>query len=223
LVRFTRTREFLLLIFVFVCVYFVLIKGNAKTIRNNNSSRFGKFIQVLIGKKHQIVGATIDSYLLEKSRIAKQSPEERNYHIFYELLEGTSAEEKSLYHLLPATEYFYVSQSGCRSITGVSDKKHFEQLKLAFMVLNFEESDIQSIFKILSAILWIGNVQIVQEAGKDTAAIDHTNKAAFFISSLLEIDESKLSQAFCVKKLKIRNETTLVPLKMAQVSYINIL
>lgn len=189
--------------------------GNAKTVRNNNSSRFGKFVQVLFNSSCSIIGATIVNYLLEKSRVVRQAKSERNYHVFYELVAGASADEKTKFKLNDKFEsYYYLNQSGCLDIPGVNDKKHFEDLKLALTVLKMNREDLDVTFKIISAILHLGNVNFLFDESKDCvklAANDASTVAT--IAELLQVDPAALISALLHRKLTVRNESTLVPLK----------
>ncbi|RKO92668.1 P-loop containing nucleoside triphosphate hydrolase protein [Blyttiomyces helicus] len=190
--------------------------GNAKTVRNNNSSRFGKFIQILFNKSSNIVGASIVNYLLEKSRIAKQAKSERNYHVFYELVQGASDEERARFDLPSDPEdLHYLSQSGCIEIAGVNDKKHFEGLKLALTVLNMTPADQEGLFKALSAILWIGNIKFKSDEAKESVQIENPDVVAK-IAALLGVDVKKLESALLAKKLAIRGEISVVPYKPPQ-------
>lgn len=188
--------------------------GNAKTVRNNNSSRFGKFIQVNFNRSTRIIGASIINYLLEKSRIVHQAPSERNYHIFYELLAGATDEEKEQYLLEDADAYHYLNQSGCIDIDGVDDSKHFEELKLALTVLNITPEDLDGLLRSLSAVLHIGNMEY-EEGSNDSAKIKTTQTFQKIIK-LLEIDEKELSNSLLFRKLVIRGETSMVPYKLDQ-------
>ena len=111
--------------------------GNAKTTRNNNSSRFGKFIRIHFSTNYAIAGADIESYLLEKSRITFQQPAERNYHIFYQILSGAFPELiKELLLEQDASKYFHINQ-GMLTIDGLDDAAEMRDTKKAFDILNF--------------------------------------------------------------------------------------
>ena len=108
--------------------------GNAKTCRNNNSSRFGKWLEISFScgfGKFSLIGANITQYLLEKSRVVVQAEDERNYHIFYQMCADESTD------LGPAEQYLYLNQSGCTVIDGVNDMEEFQMTKSAFVALNF--------------------------------------------------------------------------------------
>ncbi|KAJ1553224.1 cytochrome c oxidase subunit 1 [Nowakowskiella sp. JEL0078] len=188
--------------------------GNSKTLRNNNSSRFGKFMQINFDSKaNHIIGASIVSYLLEKSRVVKQGKTERNYHIFYQFLRGTSEEEKSEFNLKSwdPDDFNYLSESGCNVLPGgpIEDKKQFEKLKLALTVLNITASDIKGIWTVLSAILTIGNI-IFEEDNSEKIIIKNLDVVKN-IAFMLAVDEKFLIQALSTRRLVIRGETTFKP------------
>lgn len=138
--------------------------GNAKTIRNNNSSRFGKYMEVNFdrnsikgeGGKCIIKGCNISAYLLEKSRVVKQGPNERNYHVFYMLLAGASKELKKELGLKPADQFQYLTQSGCLVVDKRSDGDEFEEMMFAMGSLRIDASFQQHMFQCLAAILHLG-------------------------------------------------------------------
>ncbi|KAJ3341766.1 cytochrome c oxidase subunit 1 [Gonapodya sp. JEL0774] len=189
--------------------------GNAKTVRNNNSSRFGKFIQIQFGKTAQITGAQIVNYLLEKSRVTRQAPSERNYHCFYHMVIGASPEEKQKYQLLEPSAYFYLNQSGCVDIPGVNDTKHWQALKLAMTVLGMTPADIEGCFRVLSAVLHLGNVKFTPRSGGEQSEVSNKDTLDA-VCGMIGCDAKKLAEVLCFKRLTIRNETTLVNLKPDQ-------
>ncbi|KAK5574928.1 hypothetical protein RB653_010182 [Dictyostelium firmibasis] len=141
--------------------------GNAKTLRNDNSSRFGKFIEIHFNEMGSIIGAKILTYLLEKSRIVRQVYNERNYHIFYQLLSGASEELKEKLNLKTIEEYNYLNKSGCFEIEGVSDEEHFNKTCHAMQVAGISLVEQENVFRILSAILLIGNFEFENIAGSN--------------------------------------------------------
>ena len=100
--------------------------GNAKTVRNDNSSRFGKFTEIQFNADGRISGAAIRTYLLERSRLVNVNDPERNYHVFYQLCDGASEEEKAVLHLRPAKEFRYLNKSSCFELKGVSNAEEYE-------------------------------------------------------------------------------------------------
>ncbi|KAI3293849.1 hypothetical protein DTO002I6_4795 [Penicillium roqueforti] len=137
--------------------------GNAQTVRNHNSSRFGKFIRIEFSRAGQISGALIDWYLLEKSRVVKPNPNERNYHVFYQLLQGADREtrEKLLLADLQIEDFAY-TRDGNDSIVGVSDQEEWNSLIEAFHVMNFDDEDQLCILRTIAAVLHLGNVSVAK-------------------------------------------------------------
>ncbi|OKP09681.1 Myosin type-2 heavy chain 1 [Penicillium subrubescens] len=147
--------------------------GNAQTVRNHNSSRFGKFIRIEFSRSGQICGAWIDWYLLEKSRVVKPNSNERNYHIFYQLLQGAdrSTRERLLLQDLQIEDFAY-TKDGNDSIVGVSDRDEWNSLIEAFHVMNFSEEDQLCILRTIAAVLHLGNVTVAKESIRaDQAAL----------------------------------------------------
>uniref|UniRef100_A0A8C0FAC6 Myosin VIIB n=1 Tax=Bubo bubo TaxID=30461 RepID=A0A8C0FAC6_BUBBB len=133
--------------------------GNAKTIRNDNSSRFGKYIDIHFNQNGVIEGARIEQFLLEKSRVCRQAPEERNYHIFYCMLMGMNTEQKKMLNLGTASEYTYLTMGNCMSCDGRNDAKDYAHIRSAMKILMFSDSENWDISKLLAAILHLGNVE----------------------------------------------------------------
>jgi len=99
--------------------------GNAKTVRNDNSSRFGKFTEIQFDSKGRISGAAIRTYLLERSRVVNITDPERNYHIFYQICDGATEEERLKWKLLPSTEFAYLSSSSCHVLNGIDNSQEY--------------------------------------------------------------------------------------------------
>ncbi|KAH3808622.1 hypothetical protein DPMN_136979 [Dreissena polymorpha] len=133
--------------------------GNAKTIRNDNSSRFGKYIDIHFNQRGSIEGAQILQYLLEKSRIVHQAHDERNYHIFYCMLAGMTNEEKQKLHVKTATDYWYLTQGGNTTCEGRDDAVEFADIRSAMKVLMFGDKEVWELLKILAALLHLGNLK----------------------------------------------------------------
>uniref|UniRef100_A0A3Q2FSZ3 Myosin VIIAb n=1 Tax=Cyprinodon variegatus TaxID=28743 RepID=A0A3Q2FSZ3_CYPVA len=133
--------------------------GNAKTIRNDNSSRFGKYIDIHFNKRGAIEGAKIEQYLLEKSRVCRQAADERNYHIFYCMLKGMAPEMKAKLGLGLAREYSYLTTGNCTECDGRDDLADYSSILSAMKVLMFSETENLEISKLLAAILHLGNLR----------------------------------------------------------------
>ncbi|CAK7274386.1 class II myosin [Sporothrix epigloea] len=139
--------------------------GNAQTVRNNNSSRFGKFIRIEFHSNGSIAGAFIDWYLLEKSRVVHINRQERNYHIFYQLLRGADRHQRQELLLdSMGVEDFAYTREGNDVISGVSDLEEWQLLLEAFSVMGFASQDQTSILKTVAAVLHLGNITVVNES-----------------------------------------------------------
>ncbi|XP_018471057.1 myosin-2 [Raphanus sativus] len=132
--------------------------GNAKTSRNANSSRFGKLIEIHFSATGKISGAKLETFLLEKSRVAQLFNGERSYHIFYELCAGASPILKERLKLKTASEYTYLNQSDCLTIDGVDDAQKFRKLLESFDIVQIPKEHQERVFALLAAVLWLGNV-----------------------------------------------------------------
>uniref|UniRef100_A0A8B9CU24 Myosin VB n=1 Tax=Anser brachyrhynchus TaxID=132585 RepID=A0A8B9CU24_9AVES len=182
--------------------------GNAKTTRNDNSSRFGKYIQIGFDKRYHIIGANMRTYLLEKSRVVFQAEDERNYHIFYQLCASASLPEfKDL-----GLNFFYTSQGGGTSIDGVDDADDFEKTRHAFTLLGVKESHQMAIFRIIAAILHLGNLEIQSERDGD-ACNEHLNH----FCSLLGVEQGQMQHWLCHRKLVTTAETYVKSMSVQQV------
>ena len=185
--------------------------GNAKTARNNNSSRFGKFIEIYFSDKGEILYSHIVGYLLEKSRITKMPKTDRNYHIFYQFVLGSNEEEKKKYEILDSKCYNYLNNVEYDP-NNPQDKEiidmyteNFSKTKQGFETLKFPEEEIDNIFKILIGILYLGNIQFVEEFknNKSTSKIE-SNSFSFLekASKFLGLEENNLKHIL-TEKIKI--------------------
>ncbi|CAF0903155.1 unnamed protein product, partial [Didymodactylos carnosus] len=186
--------------------------GNAKTIRNDNSSRFGKYIELGFFKNH-ICGASMKTYLLEKSRVIYQASDERNYHIFYQLCTQHENQDMKTLSLLSADQFRYTENAII--IKGVNDALMFNDTREALFLLGIDSKTQMLLFRLLSAILHLGNVEIT-EAEREATYIKYPNESFSTFCSLLKIDENRMKTWLCSKKLKAGIEVCIMPLNLQQ-------
>nr|XP_058895729.1 unconventional myosin-Vb isoform X3 [Kogia breviceps] len=191
--------------------------GNAKTTRNDNSSRFGKYIQIGFDKRFRIIGANMRTYLLEKSRVVFQADDERNYHIFYQLCAAANLPEFKELALTCAEDFFYTSQGGDTSIEGVDDAEDFEKTRQAFTLLGVRESHQINIFKIIASILHLGNVEIQAERDGESCSISPEDEHLSNFCQLLGVEESQMQHWLCHRKLATASETYIKTMSLQQV------
>ncbi|XP_078056064.1 unconventional myosin-IXAa isoform X2 [Mustelus asterias] len=209
--------------------------GNAKTAHNNNSSRFGKFIQVNYQETGTVRGAYVEKYLLEKSRLVYQEHNERNYHVFYYLLAGANEEEKKTFHLLEPEEYHYLNQMTKKPLRQTwddyyydsepedsflvegEDLKHdFERLQLAMEMVGFLPKTRKRIFSLLSAILHLGNIKYKKKTYRDDS-VDICNPEVLpIVSELLEVKEETLFEALTTRKTVTVGERLILPYRLSE-------
>uniref|UniRef100_A0A672M8Z9 Unconventional myosin-Va-like n=1 Tax=Sinocyclocheilus grahami TaxID=75366 RepID=A0A672M8Z9_SINGR len=184
--------------------------GNAKTTRNDNSSRFGKYIEIGFDRKHHIIGANMRTYLLEKSRVVFQASEERNYHIFYQLCACAHLAEFEPLKLGSADDFPYTNQGRSPIIEGVNDLKEMEATRKAFSLLGITEAHQMGLFQILSAILHLGNVEVKERGSSSCGISDESGHLAVFCD-LTEVSYESMAHWLCHKKLKTATETLNKP------------
>ncbi|XP_028301139.1 unconventional myosin-IXb isoform X3 [Gouania willdenowi] len=186
--------------------------GNAKTAHNNNSSRFGKFIQVNYLESGVVRGAVVEKYLLEKSRLVSREKNERNYHVFYYLLLGASEEDRKEFKLLPPEEYFYLKQQNFK-IEDEEDLRHdFERLQQAMEMVGFLPATKKQIFTVLSAILYLGNVTYTKSStGREEGLDVGPPEVLATLSDLLKVKEELLVEALTKRKTVTVNDKLILP------------
>ncbi|KAM9261524.1 unconventional myosin-XV [Cariama cristata] len=186
--------------------------GNAKTVRNDNSSRFGKFVEIFL-EDGLICGAITSQYLLEKSRVVFQAKSERNYHIFYEMLAGLPAQQRQRYCLQGAETYYYLNQGGNCEIPGKDDAEDFRRLLNTMEVLSFSVEEQNSIFRILSSVLHLGNVYFEKyETDCQEVATVVSATEIRTVAELLQVSPEGLQKAITFKVTETLREKIFTPL-----------
>ncbi|XP_068578522.1 unconventional myosin-Va-like [Cebidichthys violaceus] len=180
--------------------------GNAKTTRNDNSSRFGKYIEIGFNKKHCIIGANMRTYLLEKSRVVFQADDERNYHIFYQLCASSHLPEFKAFKLGCADDFHFTNQGQSPVIDGVDDAKEMCNTRRAFSMLGISESDQMAIYQILAAILHLSNVE-VKDQSADRSSILPDSVHLMVFCELMGVPCEDMAHWLCHRKLKTTTET----------------
>ncbi|XP_071515653.1 unconventional myosin-Va isoform X4 [Panulirus ornatus] len=217
--------------------------GNAKTTRNDNSSRFGKYIELDFTQKYNIMGANMRTYLLEKSRVVFQAQDERNYHIFYQLCSASSDEKLKHLRLGPPESFHYMNQglqedpkrsSKTRQghqqtfhylnqghsphIDGVDDAADFQETRRAFMLLGINEAAQEQIFRILAGILHLGNVTLEEDNG-DSSTIDSKDESLHIVAELLGIPVEDIQKWLCHRKIVSGREVFTKPMTYTEATF----
>ncbi|XP_074268277.1 myosin-9-like isoform X2 [Silene latifolia] len=183
--------------------------GNAKTVRNNNSSRFGKFVEIQFDKKGRISGAAIRTYLLERSRVCQISDPERNYHCFY-LLCSAPKEEVEKYKLGNPQSFHYLNQSNCYELVGVDDAQEYLATRRAMDIVGISKQEQDAIFSVVAAILHLGNVEFCKGQEVDSS-VTKDDKSKFHLQTAAELlmcDLVGLEDALC-KRVMITPEEVI--------------
>nr|NP_726506.1 zipper, isoform B [Drosophila melanogaster]AAM70805.1 zipper, isoform B [Drosophila melanogaster] len=175
--------------------------GNAKTVKNDNSSRFGKFIRINFDASGFISGANIETYLLEKSRAIRQAKDERTFHIFYQLLAGATPEQREKFILDDVKSYAFLS-NGSLPVPGVDDYAEFQATVKSMNIMGMTSEDFNSIFRIVSAVLLFGSMKFRQERNNDQATLPD-NTVAQKIAHLLGLSVTDMTRAFLTPRIKV--------------------
>nr|GEW22493.1 myosin-1 [Tanacetum cinerariifolium] len=191
--------------------------GNAKTSRNDNSSRFGKLIEIHFSEIGKISGASIQTFLLEKSRVVQCSDGERSYHSFYQLCAGAPPSLREKLNLKSAHEYKYLQQSNCYTIPGVNDAEQFVIVMEALDIVHVSKEDQENVFAMLAAVLWLGNVtfSVIDNQNHVEPVIDEALQS---VANLLGCAVEQLQIALSTRNLTVGSENIIQKLTLAQAS-----
>ena len=181
--------------------------GNAKTVRNNNSSRFGKYMQISFNQKGKIIGGHTIKYLLEKSRVIKPGTGERNYHVFYQIF-CLPAEEKKQLKLGSPDDFTYCNAGGCTDVPGINDESEFKDFRESWEILAVPTEEVQSIYNIIAGILHIGNVEFdADDEGNSSVSNDEALENA---GELLKADAELLETTLTFRNMQSGGRSIVV-------------
>ncbi|XP_015665521.1 unconventional myosin-If [Protobothrops mucrosquamatus] len=194
--------------------------GNAKTVRNNNSSRFGKYFEIQFSRGGEPDGGKISNFLLEKSRVVSQNESERNFHIYYQLIEGASQDQKHNLGIMSPDYYYYLNQAETYKVDGTDDRSEFHETMNAMDVIGITGQDKQLVVQIVAGILHLGNISF-EEKG-NYAQVENSDLLAF-PAYLLGIDKDRLDEKLTSRKMDSKwggqSESINVTLNVEQASY----
>uniref|UniRef100_A0A669C096 Osteoclast-stimulating factor 1 n=1 Tax=Oreochromis niloticus TaxID=8128 RepID=A0A669C096_ORENI len=194
--------------------------GNAKTLRNNNSSRFGKYFEIQFSSGGEPDGGKISNFLLEKSRVVMRNPGERSFHIFYQLIEGATSQQKNSLGITSLDYYSYLNQSGSYKVDDINDKSDFQETVKAMDVIGIAPEDRSMVLQIVAGVLHLGNISF-KESG-NYAAVESEEFLAF-PAFLLGIDQNRLKEKLTSRKMDSKwgsaVESIDVTLNVEQASY----
>nr|XP_027229006.1 myosin heavy chain, muscle-like [Penaeus vannamei] len=192
--------------------------GNAKTTRNDNSSRFGKFIRIHFAPNGKLSGADIEVYLLEKARVVSQAPAERGYHIFYQMMTDRVPYIKKICKLSNDIYDYHYEAQGKVTVPTIDDNEDMEFTHNAFTILNFTDEERDSCYKITAAVMHMGNMKFKQRGREEQAEPDGT-EAGEILGELLATDSEELYRNLCKPKIKVGAEFVTQGRNVAQVYY----
>uniref|UniRef100_G1P7S5 Myosin IF n=1 Tax=Myotis lucifugus TaxID=59463 RepID=G1P7S5_MYOLU len=194
--------------------------GNAKTVRNNNSSRFGKYFEIQFSRGGEPDGGKISNFLLEKSRVVTQNENERNFHIYYQLLEGASQEQRQNLGLMTPDYYYYLNQSDTYKVDGTDDRSDFSETVSAMQVIGIPPNVQQLVLQLVAGILHLGNISFCEDG--NYARVESVDLLAF-PAYLLGIDSGRLQEKLTSRKMDSRwggrSESIDVTLNVEQAAY----
>ncbi|KAG6817917.1 class II myosin [Tephrocybe sp. NHM501043] len=195
--------------------------GCAKTLRNNNSSRHGKYLEIMFNTQGEPVGAQITNYLLEKGRVVGQIENERDFHIFYQFTKGASDEQREMFGLQGPEAYAYTSASNCLEVSDIDDVKDYSDTIKAMGVIGLSQDEQTEIFRMLAIILWLGNVQFAEQDDGNSRIAD--TDVTDFVAYLMGVEATQVQKVLTSKIMETqrngrRGSVYDVPLNPSQAS-----
>mmetsp|Transcript_28371 Transcript_28371/g.69116 ORF Transcript_28371/g.69116 Transcript_28371/m.69116 type:complete len:1017 (+) Transcript_28371:228-3278(+) len=192
--------------------------GNAKTVRNNNSSRFGKYMQIFFDLRNDPAGASVTNYLLEKSRVVQPAVDERNFHIFYQLCTGLTEEEKRDLHIMAADKYQYLTKGGCLKVERMDDAQEFLETFEGMKAIGMTQEEANDCWRLVSAVLWLGEIEFKATKGGEQCAVKNEDVMRR-IASLLKCNEQTLNNALISRHIQAGMKAVLSYLNTEQAYY----
>ncbi|XP_045530782.1 myosin-I heavy chain isoform X1 [Pieris brassicae] len=192
--------------------------GNAKTVRNDNSSRFGKFVEVRLDHRGGIRGAVLRDFLLERARITGPAPRETNYHVFYQLVEGArhNAELKNILRLRDGVTFKYLRPEDEEARSRGGEQGKLEALQLALTVLQVPPHMCEGLFKVLAAVLWLGNIQFQDIDGERTTLAPEDAEAVDAVANLLGLAPPTAQRVLLERQINVRGNVTDIPFRLPE-------
>ncbi|KAI6193321.1 Myosin head [Aphelenchoides besseyi] len=192
--------------------------GNAKTVRNNNSSRFGKFIRTHFSNSGKLAGGDIEHYLLEKSRVVRQAPGERCYHIFYQIMSGHDSQLRNKLKLTNDQKYYHFCSQAELTIEGVDDKEEMRLTQEAFDIMGFEDEETHNLYSNVAGIMHMGEMKFKQRPREEQAEVD-TEDDAKNAAHCFGIDHEAYLRALTKPRVRVGNEWVNKGQNLEQVSW----
>ncbi|XP_024988349.1 myosin-12-like isoform X1 [Cynara cardunculus var. scolymus] len=190
--------------------------GNAKTVKNNNSSRFGKFVEIQFDKQGKISGAAVRTYLLERSRVCQVSDPERNYHCFY-MLCAAPPEDAKKFKLGDPRTFHYLNQTNCYEVANIDDGREYLETRNAMDVVGISQEEQDAIFRVVAAILHLGNIEFMKGKEADSSKIKN-EKSLYHLrtaAELLMCNEKSLEESLCERVIVTPDGNITKPLDPA--------